>query len=545
MFKFNDMSIRAKIWFTFSVLLILTFILGAMSLREMSRLNQISSEIQSRWLPSVQCVANMTRESNSFKVFELRHILAPSLDEKSQLEKSMMNQYAVYLENEERLAKLLIRDTGKQLLANLKTTQAEYAEKAHKKAMELSNQGQQAAARQVLEVDAVNEDIKSHQSMAALVSYCNKEAEEAAARAAQLYESSCRMIFATLVLTLSLGVVFALFISRLLHRNIISLIAGANQIAAGKLYVSVEKHSGDEMGQLAEAFNQMAGDLRDLIGHVSVSSASIAAASKQLHVTSEAMATAVGGVLEQALIAATSSEEMTSTSSEISQNSHNAAEAATLANNSAVEGVEVIKDSIMVMGRIAERFRETSITIEQLGARSDQIGTIVGTIEDIADQTNLLALNAAIEAARAGDQGRGFAVVADEVRALAERTTNATREIGSMIKTIQSETYAAVASMKQGSMEVERGSSGADHSGKALDDILQQVGAVTMQVNQIAVAAAEQTATTQEISNNIHSISDLVREREYAIKDSLGAAQNLDNSAEHLQGLVNRFILTA
>ncbi|QEM67696.1 methyl-accepting chemotaxis protein [Geobacter sp. FeAm09] len=543
--KLRNISIRAKIWLTFSVLLVLTFILGAMSLKEMAGLNRISCEIQSRWLPSVQCVANMTRESNSFKVLELRHILSPSPDEKKQFEKTMNNQYAIYLENEERLAKLLVTDTGKRLLADLKASQEAYAEKAHARAMELSNQGQQAAARQILEVDAIKEDTKSHENMAALVSYCNQESETAVARAAQLYESSRRMILATMVLALSLGVVFALLISNLLHRNITSLMAGARQIAAGKLYMRVARRSGDEMGQLAEAFNQMADDLCDLIGQVSTTSSSIAASSGQLHASSEIMATAVGGVLEQALIAATSSEEMASTSGEISQNCHQAAEAATLANHSAAEGVEVVKESITVMGRIAERFRETSITVEQLGGRSDQIGTIVGTIEDIADQTNLLALNAAIEAARAGDQGRGFAVVADEVRALAERTTNATREIGSMIKTIQTETYAAVASMKEGAMEVEQGTSGADRSGKALDDILQQVGAVTVQVNQIAVAAAEQTATTQEISNNIHGISSVVREREYAIKDSLSAAQNLDASAEKLQALVNRFRLSA
>jgi len=117
------------------------------------------------------------------------------------------------------------------------------------------------------------------------------------------------------------------------------------------------------------------------------------------------------------------------------------------------------------MSVIADRVRQTSKTIEALGIRSEQIGDIVGTIEDIADQTNLLALNAAIEAARAGEQGRGFAVVADEVRALAERTTRATREIGEMIKAIQKETRGAVNAMEEGVQEVGKGAASSKKRG--------------------------------------------------------------------------------
>jgi methyl-accepting chemotaxis protein len=161
------------------------------------------------------------------------------------------------------------------------------------------------------------------------------------------------------------------------------------------------------------------------------------------------------------------------------------------------------------MASIAERVQESAKIVEELGRRSTQIGEIIGTIEDIADQTNLLALNAAIEAARAGEQGRGFAVVADEVRALAERTTRATREIGEMIKSIQNETKLAVSAMVDGVTEVERGSEGAAQSGKALHHILQRIDIVTQQVNQIATAAEEQTATTTEVSRNILQVTEI------------------------------------
>jgi methyl-accepting chemotaxis protein len=187
--------------------------------------------------------------------------------------------------------------------------------------------------------------------------------------------------------------------------------------------------------------------------------------------------------------------------------------------------------------------QETAQTVASLGARSDQIGDIIGTIEDIADQTNLLALNAAIEAARAGEQGRGFAVVADEVRALAERTTRATREIGEMIKAIQSETRGAVAAMEQGVRQVETGTEEAAKSGLALRDILEQVNDVAMQVNQIATAAEEQTATTGEISSNMNQITEVVQLTSQGAQESATAASQLSGHAEELQRLVRQFTI--
>ena len=162
-------------------------------------------------------------------------------------------------------------------------------------------------------------------------------------------------------------------------------------------------------------------------------------------------------------------------------------------------------------------------------------------IEDIADQTNLLALNAAIEAARAGEQGRGFAVVADEVRALAERTTRATREIGEMIKAIQNETKGAVVAMEQGVKQVEAGTVEAAKSGVALREILEQINDVAMQVNQIATAAEEQTATTSEISQNIMTITHVVEKTANNANESATAATQLSGNADELQRLVGQF----
>jgi methyl-accepting chemotaxis protein len=218
-----------------------------------------------------------------------------------------------------------------------------------------------------------------------------------------------------------------------------------------------------------------------------------------------------------------------------------AAEASQRANRSAVNGKLVVDNTVNGMEKIANRVQETARAVEQLGVRSDQIDQIVGTIEDIADQTNLLALNAAIEAARAGEQGRGFAVVADEVRALAERTTRATREIGEMIKSIQSETKGAVSAMEEGVREVERGTQEASRSGEALQDILDQISSVSGQVNQIATAAEEQTATVSTLGSSIQTIFQTVDATVQGASRTTGTAQQLSSLASDLQRLVGQF----
>ncbi len=197
------------------------------------------------------------------------------------------------------------------------------------------------------------------------------------------------------------------------------------------------------------------------------------------------------------------------------------------------------------MRDIATVVKKSAENIEKLGESSKQIGEIISVIDDIADQTNLLALNAAIEAARAGEQGRGFAVVADEVRKLAERTTEATKQIASMIKGIQEETTEAVKAMNKGNQEVTSGIDLADKAGESLEEILSSTTEVMDMVNQIAAASEEQSATSEQISKNVQSISKVTSESASRIENVARSAEELSRLTNDLFSLMKRFKISA
>jgi len=300
----------------------------------------------------------------------------------------------------------------------------------------------------------------------------------------------------------------------------------------------------DEVEVLVAGIDRMAFSLREILNKVMTSAHEIGTAASQVNVAAERIALGSDDIAGRTITVSTAGEEMSATSGDIAQNCHSAAAGAQAATRAAQNGTEVVQNTVTVMNQIAAKVQESARTVSSLGERGDQIGEIIGTIEDIADQTNLLALNAAIEAARAGEQGRGFAVVADEVRALAERTTQATREIGEMIKAIQFETKEAVGAMEAGVQQVAAGTAEAAKSGEALHGIMEQINSVTMQINQIATTAEEQTATTGQISDSINQVTSVVRDTAMGAHESATAAAQLNGNAEELQRLVGQFRLS-
>lgn len=378
----------------------------------------------------------------------------------------------------------------------------------------------------------------ANESVQKMLEFEKLEAQKTHSAAESHFHTTMALVICAIVVSVLLSVVLGIMIIRSISSAAKALIQASGAMAHGDLTRRVGLTSNDELGTIGHSFDAMAESFSNVVNKIALTAADLTYSAAQVHSNSEEMAKGADNVAAQAGTVATAGEEMAATSGDIARNCQMAADGARLVSDEAMKGSSIIQESIQVMGHISERVSATAATVDTLGQRSDQIGQIIGTIEDIADQTNLLALNAAIEAARAGEQGRGFAVVADEVRALAERTTKATREIGEMIKSIQTETKHAVSAMQEGVNEVERGTHEAGRSGDAMNTILEQINNLSMQVNQIATAAEEQTATTSEISKNILEITEVSSQTSASAHNSTAEGNKLNMLAESLTNVL-------
>jgi methyl-accepting chemotaxis protein len=308
---------------------------------------------------------------------------------------------------------------------------------------------------------------------------------------------------------------------------------------------SLSTQSEDEFAEVARSFNTFTEAVRQIMLRLSGYSEQLASASEELSSGATQSSSAARLQADQTQQIATAMREMSATVQDVSEHSQDAAETSRKAADAARNGGQVVEQILTTMRSIADSSRNVADRIGDLGKSSEQVGKIVAVINDIADQTNLLALNAAIEAARAGEQGRGFAVVADEVRKLAERTTNATKEIAEMIDSIQRETRNAVLAMEQGRREVESGVEKTAASGIVLQELIQLAEKVGDMIARIATAATQQSSTTEHINSSVLQISGSTQEAAASATEAAKACSDLSNLATDLRSMVGRFRLQA
>ncbi|SNR64944.1 methyl-accepting chemotaxis sensory transducer with Cache sensor [Humidesulfovibrio mexicanus] len=283
----------------------------------------------------------------------------------------------------------------------------------------------------------------------------------------------------------------------------------------------------------AEGMMQAAAQLEKVVEVVSSASEELSAQVEQSSRGTEVQSSRVAET-------ATAMEEMNSTVLEVARNASQAAESTESARKQATDGAAIVSQVVSGIGEMQRVSQAMKQDMEALGKQAEGIGQIMNVISDIADQTNLLALNAAIEAARAGDAGRGFAVVADEVRKLAEKTMDATKEVGEAISGIQHGTRKNLENVDRSAKTVEQATQLANRSGEALTQIVRMVETATDQVRSIATASEEQSSTSEEINRSIEDINRISRETSDAMRQSAQAVGELAVQTQSLRSLIEK-----
>jgi len=323
---------------------------------------------------------------------------------------------------------------------------------------------------------------------------------------------------------------------------IMRLLNEMGDLADGDLTVQATV-SEDVTGAIADSINFTTDALRTLVTSINEASVQVSSASQETQATAMHLAEASDHQAQQITGASTAINEMAVSIEDVSKNAAESSEVARRSVTTAQRGSETVQNTIKGMNTIREQIQETSKRIKRLGESSQEIGDIVELINDIADQTNILALNAAIQAAMAGEQGRGFAVVADEVQRLAERSSNATKQIEALVKTIQTDTKEAVISMEQSTSNVVSGAKLAEDAGQALSEIEGVSTQLADLINNISETAHQQAGAASNISETMNVIQEITTQTSAGTNETATSIGNLAELANELRKSVAGFKL--
>ncbi len=357
------------------------------------------------------------------------------------------------------------------------------------------------------------------------------------------FRSHVTTVFSVTLIVLVLIAALVFWITQSIIQPLKKTVQAMHDIAQGDgdLTHRIDETGKDELTELAQTFNLFIDKIHGLVKQTTDVTSWLSAAAEELSSSSTQARELVTRQHHESDQVAAAINQMTATVAEVARNAAEAAKAAQDTDRQADIGSDRVKQTIHAIDAVAREVENIAQVIKRLSVDSEAIGKVLEVIQGIAEQTNLLALNAAIEAARAGEQGRGFAVVADEVRTLASRTQASTKEINAMIERLQKGSADAVRAIEQGQERVQDSVAQAGQAGERLDAITASMTSITDMNTQIASAAEEQSAVTEEINRNVANITHAVDETANSMRQITSASEELSSLATDLQTKIKQF----